>query len=91
MAPDNALHRKDRLNADELAAFESELRKEGYRMTEKTSEIELLPGEYLKRQRSSYVYAYASPIVWELVWLDHKGSGARPRARAASRETRRRN
>lgn len=90
MTPSNALNRRDRLSDDELAAFESQLRTEGYRLTQKTSEIELLPGEYLKRQRPSYVYAYASPIVWELVWSDLRRSAARPASKAAPRETRRR-
>lgn len=89
MASGDAIHRRDRLNDAELASFESELRKEGYRLTAKANENELLPGEYLKRKRSTYVYAYASPIVWEVVWADRAGRAAPSRGKRESRHTRR--
>jgi len=89
MASGNETQRRDRLNDAELASFESDLRKEGYRLTSKTNEAELLPGEYLKRKRSTYVYAYASPIVWEVVWADRARRPVSSRSKRESRHTRR--
>ena len=89
MAPGNAIHRRDRLSEAELASFESQLRKEGYRLAAKTYESELLPGEYMKRKRPTYVYAYASPVVWEVVWLDRDvRRGHPPRNDTVSRGSR---
>jgi hypothetical protein len=65
MAIGNAVHRRESLTAAEVESIESVLRQKGYHLVEKANEGELLPGEYLKRQRSSFVYAYASPVAWE--------------------------
>jgi len=89
MASSVTTHRRDRLSEAELESFESELRKEGYRLADKANESELLPGEYLKRKRSTYVYAYASPVVWELVWSDPTGAPTRPRDKTEARRPRR--
>jgi hypothetical protein len=69
--------------------FESELRRDGYRLVAKTGEHELLPGEYLKRQRSTYVYTYASPVVWEVVWSDRAGHHVQTPANPEVRSSRR--
>ena len=89
MSLGNAIHRRDRLTAAELASFESLLRHNGYRLAEKDNESELLPGEYLKRQRSTFVYAYASPSVWEVVWSDLGVQRPKARSEAEARHSRR--
>lgn len=89
MASSTATHRRDRLSEAELASFESQLLKDGYRLAAKANETELLPGEYLKRKRSTFVYAYASPVVWEVVWADPAGNPDRPRTRTEARHSRR--
>ena len=77
MALHNATRSSDGLSTEELARLESLLRKDGYRLVEKANEGELLPGEYLKRQRSSCVYTFASPVAWQAVWSDlHKAARA---------------
>ncbi len=73
----NATRSSDGLSTEELARLESLLLKDGYRLVEKANEEDLLPGEYLKRQRSSYVYNFASPVAWQVVWSDlHKAARA---------------
>jgi hypothetical protein len=69
MAIGNSMYRKDRLTATEVETLEFSLRRDGYRLAAKANEGELLPGEYLKRQRSTFVYAYSSPVEWEVVWF----------------------
>ena len=88
MALVSATHRRDRLTAAELASFESLLRQDGYRLVTKASESELLPGEYLKRQQSTFVYAYASPVVWEVVWSDLAGQRVPAHGKAEIRNSR---
>lgn len=72
MALHNAMRSSDSLSTEELARLESLLQKDGYRLVEKANEGDLLPGEYLKRQRSSYIYTFASPVTWQVVWADQR-------------------
>jgi hypothetical protein len=89
MAISNAVHRRESLTAAEVESIESVLRQKGYHLVEKANEGELLPGEYLKRQRSSFVYAYASPVAWEVVWTDAAGPRVQVRGKAEIRNSRR--
>jgi hypothetical protein len=90
MAIGNAIHRREQLTSAELASIESVLQQKGYRLVAKANESDLLPGEYLKRQRSSFVYSYASPVAWEVVWTEPAaGQHAQARAKTEARAPRR--
>ena len=56
------------LNNRELATVESWLQRDGYRLVAKANEVELLPGEYMKRSSPSFVYSVGTRSVWEVVW-----------------------
>ena len=59
---------KDGLNLVELAEVENRLQQEGYLLTAKSNEKELLPGEYLKQSHSAFTHAFGGPVVWRIVW-----------------------
>lgn len=59
---------KDGIGAGELAQLEATLRQDGYHLTEKTNEKQLLPKEYLKRPHSASTKSFLGPTVWLVVW-----------------------
>ncbi len=61
-------HTRDGISAAELAQLEAKLQEEGYRLTAKTNEKELLPKEYLKRPHGASANSFGGPNVWLVVW-----------------------
>ena len=59
---------RDGLSEAELYTLESRLRKEGYRLVQKESEKDLIPGEYVKRSHSKLPDMFGGPVVWQVLW-----------------------